>query len=85
MASTQHMFSPISFGFEFTNDWYSFDSKAAHRDALKARNAFAKEQKAMGRRVYNFSLPNQLITRGGIGSGHPQIEVVVSVYGCNVY
>ncbi len=85
MASQQYIFSPINYGFQWTNGWYTFNREAAQKEALKARNLFAKEEKKRGRKVVNFSLPGQLITRGGIGSGHPQIEVVVNVYGCNVY
>lgn len=82
----QRIFNPIHFGFEFTADgWYTFDRKTAQSAALKARNDFVKQAKAQGQRVSTFSLPNQLITRGGIGSGNPQIEVVVTCYGVNVY
>lgn len=82
----QLMFNPINYGFEFTPDgWYKFDRKAAHKAALSARNAKAKELRKVGKRVVLFTLADQLITRGGIGSGHPQIENVVSVYGLNAY
>lgn len=86
MASTQKIFSPINHGFQWTDDgWYTFDRKTAEKAALQERNAYAKAQKALGRDVTKFSLPSQLITRGGIGSGKPQIEVVCAVYGCNVW
>ena len=82
----QIIFNPIDFGFKWTNDgWYTFDSKTAQKAALKARNAFAKEEKAKGKRVSCFSLPNQLVREGGIGSGKPDVEFVVNVYGVNVY
>lgn len=81
----QRIFNPIDFGFEFADGWYSFDRKAAQSAALKARNDFVKQVKAQGKRAVTFNLPNQLITRGGIGSGNPQIEVVVNCYGVNVY
>jgi hypothetical protein len=32
-----------------------------------------------------FSLPGQLITRGGIGSGHPQVEFFVTGFGFNAW
>jgi hypothetical protein len=82
----QLMFNPINYGFVFTSDgWYKFDRKAAQKSALQARNAKAKELKSQGKRVVTFTLSNQLITRGGIGSDNPQIEEIVSVYGLNAY
>jgi len=80
----QRIFNPINYGFDWTHDWYTFDRKAASAEALKERNAFVKKAKAEGRIVRTFSLPNQLITRGGIGSGHPQIEVFVTCYGAEI-
>jgi hypothetical protein len=79
----QKIFDPIHFGFEFTADWYAFDHKAAHKAALKARNAEAKALRAEGRKVTCFTLPNSLRTMGGIGSGKPQIELLVTAYGFN--
>jgi hypothetical protein len=32
-----------------------------------------------------FTLPNSLRSMGGIGSGHPHIELVVTSYGFNAY
>lgn len=82
--SGQIAFSPIDYGFKFTADgWYQFDSAAAHKAAMKARNARAKELRAAGYQVRAFTMSGQLITRGGIGSGKPQIEVVVSCYYLN--
>lgn len=84
--STQKTFNPANFGFEWTSDnWYSWDHKSAHKAALKARNVLANNLKAGGKNVSKFSLGGQLITRGGIGSGHPQIEMFVTVYGVNAY
>ena len=83
---SQRIYNPIDFGFQWTDDgWYDFDRKAAQSAALKARNAYVKQAKAQGKQVSTFSLPNQLITRGGIGSGKPQIEVIVNCYGVNIY
>ncbi len=82
----QMMFNPIDYGFAWTDDnWYTFDRKAAQKAALKARNAEAKRLEAQGKRVSKFTLPSQLISRGGIGSGKPHIEEVVNVYGLNAY
>ena len=36
-----------------------------------------------GKNPVSFSLQNQLITRGGIGSGHSEINLVVTCYGIN--
>lgn len=82
----QQIFNPANFGFRFTDDgWYEFDSAAAHKAAKAARDEFAKEQKAAGRAIRKFTLPHQLISRGGIGSGKPHIELVVTCYGCNSF
>ena len=79
----QIMFNPLNYGFEWVGDWYKFDSHAAHKAALKARNAKMKELRAQGISARGFSLSNQLVTRGGIGSGHPQIDLIVTAYGIN--
>lgn len=86
-------FNPIDFCFKWTeasdslnpNDlgWYEWDRKKAHSEALKARNARAKQLKKDGYTVTTFTLSNQLVTRGGIGSGHPQIEAIVNCYYLN--
>jgi len=80
-TSTQQTFNPINFGFRWVGDWYEFDSEAAHKAALAARNAEAKRLRAAGLSVSVWTNRGQLITRGGIGSGHPQIENIVTVYG----
>lgn len=81
MSYTQQTFNPANYHFEWTPDgWYSWDREAAHKAALQARNAYAKSLKAQGRRVTKSSMAGQLITRGGIGSGHPQIEMFCTVY-----
>ena len=81
----QKTFNPVNYNWKWTEDWYEWDSKAAHKAALKARNAEAKQLRAEGKVVKCFSNPNQLISRGGIGSGNPHIEVIVNCYGFNVY
>ncbi len=81
---TQATYNPIDFCFAWTEDgWYSWDGKAAHKAALAARNAEARKLRKEGRQVFTFSLPDQLISRGGIGSGRPHIEHFVTVYGLN--
>ena len=83
---TSERFNPVDFHFSWIDDgseygWYEWDSKRARTDARRARDARARELKAEGRTVKKTSEPNQLITRGGIGSGHPEISHVVTVYG----
>ena len=80
----QRHFNPIDYGFEFTPDgWYRFDRKAATAAARKERDSEAKRMKAEGYAVRKWSHPNQLISKGGIGSGQPHIEEIVTVYGFN--
>ena len=83
MTHSQQTFNPIDYFFTWTDDWYTWDSKAAKKAALQARNAEVKRLRAEGYTVTTFTLSNQIVTRGGIGSGHPQIETVVSCYGFN--
>jgi hypothetical protein len=81
----QKVFNPIDYGFEFTSDgWYTFDRTAATKAARRERDQQAKLYRAAGRTVRVWSEPNQLISRGGIGSGRPHIEEVVTVFGLNV-
>lgn len=80
----QETFNPIAFTFEWTDDgWYKFDYESARKQAMAARRKRAKELKAQGFTVKSFTLSNQRITRGGIGSEHPEITQIVSVYGLN--
>lgn len=84
----QQTFNPINYGFRWTDDgtefgWYEFDQEAAIKTARKERDALAKELKAEGRTVRKFSMGKQRITRGGIGSGHPEVDFIVPVFGVN--
>ena len=80
----QKKFSPVDNGFRWTDDgWYEYDGKPAERAALTARNREAKRLSSMGYTVRKFSLRHQQITRGGIGTNHPEICVVVPVYYLN--
>ena len=81
MQTIQKTFSPIDYGFAWTDDgWYEWDSKAARVAARKARDEEAKRLRKSGWNVKVYAIQNQLISKGGIGSGHPHIEAVVSVY-----
>lgn len=79
----QKIFDPTNYTFEWTEDWYDWDYEAAHKQALKARNAEAKKLKRAGYEVTKYTLRDQLITQGGIGSGHPEISLVVNCYVLN--
>ncbi len=81
----QESFCPVDFGFMWAGDWYEWDYQAGREAAKVARNVRAKELKMAGYTVKCSTSPNQLITRGGIGSGHPQIEHVVTCYVINAY
>lgn len=82
----QEHFNPANYTFEWTTDgWYKWDSDAAHKAARKDRDAQAKAAKADRKTVTKFSRSGQLISRGGIGSGRPHIEMFVTVYGFNAY
>lgn len=74
-------FNPIKFGFKWTEDgWYEWNSEAAHKAAKEARDKAAKDLKQEGCRVRIGSSSNQLVKVGGIGTGHPEIEHIVTVY-----
>ncbi len=80
----QKSFLPIDYKFEWTEDWYKWDAEAGRTAALKARNAEAKRLKDKGHTVRKFSLRDQLISRGGIGSGKPHIELHMTCFLLNV-
>lgn len=76
----QLAYSPINYGFEWTDDWYKFDAKAARSAAIRARNAEAKKYQFLGYPVTKWTAKDQRVSKGGIGSGKPHIELVMSVY-----
>ena len=73
-------FNPVKYGFNWTADWYDFDGNAANSAAKSARDDYAAEHRKTGRIVKKSTNRNQLITLGGIGTNHPQIEVLVTVF-----
>lgn len=81
---SQQTFNPLDYGFRWTSDWYEYDGKEAEKKARQARDAEARRLKKNGEQVKKFSLGKQLVSRGGIGSDHPHIELIVPVYGLNV-
>ena len=82
---TETKFNPVDFGFRWVADgtemgWYQFDYKSACESAKKARDAYAKDMKKKGYTVKKRSSKNNLISKGGIGSGRPHIELLVPIY-----
>jgi hypothetical protein len=88
MVHNVKRFNPVNRCFKWTlvegNEygWYEFDSEEAHRVAKLERDEFARSLKSLPgvANVKKRTLKNQLITRGGIGSGHPEISLLVTVY-----
>ena len=81
MSHRQQTFNPADYHFEWTADgWYTWDRDAAHKNAMGARNVEAQRLKSLGHKVKKTSMPGNLITRGGIGSGRPEISMFVTVY-----
>lgn len=82
----QFVYSPTRTGhFRWTdNNWYEFDHVAAHQAAKKQRDDHAADLRKRGYLVKKFTHAKQLMTMGGIGTGNPQIELIVTCYGLNV-
>jgi len=83
----QEKFNPIDFGFRWTEPaageefgWYEFGHVAASTAAKKARDDRARQLRKQGRSVRRWTQKNNLMTRGGIGTGRPEISLVVPVY-----
>lgn len=81
--ANQMTFNPAYYEFAWKDGWYEWDSAKAHTDARKDRDAFAKARKADGQAVKKFTERNQRMTRGGIGTPNPEIDLMVTVYGVN--
>lgn len=80
----QKTYNPADYGFHWTTDnWYKWDSAIAHVRAKRDRDSIALQLRHQGKKVNMFTERNQLISKGGIGSGHPHIEMVVTIYGLN--
>lgn len=84
-TSIQATYSPIDYTFFWVGDWYEFDSVTGKKLAIKARNAEVKRLRSQGWTVKPWTAAGQLVSKGGIGSGHPHIEEIVSVYGFDAY
>lgn len=82
--------SPADYCFEWTSPTpdspmgdYTWDRAKAHAQALRDRNQIAITLSRSDHNPRSFSIRDQTITLGGIGSGHPQIELAVTIYGLN--
>lgn len=76
----QRSYNPVDYTFEWADDWYKWDYKEAHKQARKARNEAAKDLRSQGHMVRVFTLKDQRVTKGGIGSGRSHIDLIVNVY-----
>ena len=76
----QTSFNPFNIEFKWTNDWYTWDHELAKREARRLRDDAYKALIKKGIKARKFTLPGQLCTKGGIGTGHPEINAVVNVY-----
>ena len=81
----QQLFNPADYCFAWAFGWYEWNSQAAHLAARQDRDNLGKKLKQKGYNVTRFTIRHQLITRGGIGSGHPEVSLVVTVYGVNYW
>jgi hypothetical protein len=77
----QATYNAIDECFAWTEDgWYSWDRDAAHKAAKRKRDEHAAELRRAGRAIKKRTSTNNLFTRGGIGSGHPEISMIANVY-----
>lgn len=84
MANMQRTFNPADYNFEWIswND-YRWNRKAAHKAALRARNDEVRRLRREGYTVTTFSLRDQIVSKGGIGSTRAHVEFCVNCYGLN--
>ena len=80
MTIQQRHFNPLDYGFAWIDGWYSWDFAEGHKAARAARAALAKELKAIGFEPVMSSMGLQLVSRGGVGSGHPHVTFAVTCY-----
>jgi len=81
----QRSFAATNYCFAWTADgWYEWDSEKAHKEAQAERNREAAAVVKEGRKVKKWSNRGCLMSKGGIGSGKPHIELVCTVYGFNI-
>jgi len=73
-------FNPVDYFFTWTEDWFEWDFVRAEQKARQDANELYFRLRRERKNPRKRTLKNQLITRGGIGSGHPQIEQIVDVF-----
>ena len=83
----QQNYSPTDYAFEWTKPepgktfgWYKWDRQAGTKAALQARNAEAKRLKGLGYLVTKYTMKDQQLTLGGIGTPYPEVNFTVNVY-----
>lgn len=76
----QLAFCSVDYCFSWTDTWYTWDEKEARKQAYAARNAKAKSLRDEGKTVVKWSNRDQLVRRGGIGTGHPEIDLFCNVF-----
>jgi hypothetical protein len=79
----QQIHSPVDYGFKWTADWYDWDAAHGHREAKRYQDAHATILRRAGNQVRKFTLRNQVVSRGGVGSNHPHVTFTVTAYGIN--
>lgn len=78
-VSTQ-IFNPIDYKFRWTESGYEWDAKAAHEEARKDWLAMDAELREDGLNPDKIIRYNVVITRGGHGTGRPEVTVTVTLY-----
>ena len=84
MKNVQRTFNPADYEFEWKtwND-YSWNRKAAHKAALRARNDEVRRLRREGYNVTTFTLRDQIVSKGGIGTVRGHFDFCVNCYGLN--
>ena len=82
---TTKVFDPIKTGFKWVDSeecggmgWYDYDP-SVEKECRRDRDAFARQARKDGKTV-KCSMNRSLRSMGGIGSGHPHIELIVPIY-----
>lgn len=76
---TSRTYVTTNYHFNWTSDWYAWDASAAKKSAMAERAADAKQLRAEGYTVRMHS-QKALMSKGGIGSGHPHIELWATAF-----
>ena len=80
-------FNPADYCFRWTPPpegqdfgWYEWNEHLAHKEAKRERDAMERLHVDAGRKVRKGTIRNQLITRGGIGTGRFNVEATAKIY-----